>query len=431
MSEFFAKISGQFTGPILLSALFPVLLFLTGLTLVVLPLTPYGQGFTEVVQNSAAWQKTPLAVLVLTVFILVLSVVLFNMNTAIVRLYEGYPWQKAWIAKPFLRRRRRDFRLATVLRQRIITLRRQLRLSGIVADLNKARETQNQVAGIINGKYPDREDLVLPTRLGNVIRAFETYTTRQYGMPAIALWPRLQALVDGNLATALDGAKTAFDFMIHTAFLSAVLTVFTASAGLFWKTRALHDLQQPWLGWTIIFAVISYLFYLASIPRAIEWGTQVKSAFDLYRLKLLTQLGYELKPTDLTDERRIWENLNYKFAFPDGRRYPVLPYQLPESYILVDPPSTIVTSKRSVDLQDTGIVQITLIVSNSDPSASNAERVIVREVIPTGKTYVKDSARLDGNPPPMFLSLEPLQIDLGPLLYKSSRTIVYRIAKAA
>ena len=219
--------------------------------------------------------------------------------------------------------------------------------------------------------------------------------------------------------------------MIHTAFLSGALTVLTASAGLFWKTRALQDLWQPWLAWTIIFGVISYLLYLASIPRAIEWGTQVKSAFDLYRLKLLAQLGYELKPTDLTDERRIWENLNYKFAFPDGRRYPVLPYQLPESYLLVDPPSTIVTSKRSVDLQDTGIVQITLIVSNGDPSASNAERVIVREVIPTGKTYVKDSARLDGNPPTTFLSLEPLQIDLGRLPYNSSRTIVYRIAKVA
>jgi hypothetical protein len=306
-----------------------------------------------------------------------------------------------------------------------------LRLSGVDADLDKARETQSQVARIINGEYPEREDLVLPTRLGNVIRAFESYTTRQYRMPPYALWPRLQALVDGNLATALDGAKTAFDFMIHTAFLSAVLTVFTASAGLFWKTRALHDLRQPWLAWTIVFGVISYLFYLASIPRAVEWGTQVKSAFDLYRLKLLTQLGYELKPADLTEERRIWENLNYKFVFPDGGRYPALPYQLPPSYLIVDPPSTMVTSKRSVNLQENGIVQITLVVSNSDLSASDAKHVIVREEMPTGKTYLKGSAHLDGNPLTTFLSLDPLQIDLGGLPYNGSRTIVYCIAKAA
>ena len=102
MTEFFAKISGQFTGPLLLSALFPVLLFLSALALVVLPLTPYGQDFTAAIRSSTAGQNTPLMVLVLTIFILILSVVLFNMNTPIVRLYEGYPWQEAWIAQPLL-----------------------------------------------------------------------------------------------------------------------------------------------------------------------------------------------------------------------------------------------------------------------------------------------------------------------------------------
>jgi hypothetical protein len=181
MTDFFAKISGQFTGPLLLSALFPVLMFLSAFTLVVLPLTPYGQDFTMVVKDSAVWQKTPLVVLILTIFILVLSVVLFNMNTQIIRLYEGYPWQKAWIAKPFLWQRRRHFRQATLLRRRIKTLRRQLRLSGVVADLSEAADAQGQLARLINVAYPNQEDLVLPTRLGNVIRSFETYTTRQYG----------------------------------------------------------------------------------------------------------------------------------------------------------------------------------------------------------------------------------------------------------
>jgi hypothetical protein len=428
MSEFFTKISGQFTGPLLLSALFPVLLFLTGFTLVVLPLTPYGLEFTAVVKDSAAWQKTPLAVLVLTVFILVLSVVLFNMNTAIVRLYEGYPWQKAWIAKPFLWQRRRHFRQATLLRRRIATLRRQLRLSGL-ADLSEARNAQGQLGQFLNVAYPSQEDLVLPTRLGNVIRSFETYTTRQYGMPAIALWPRLQTVVDGNLATALDGTKTSFDFMIHTAFLSAVLTVLTASAGLLW-TPAPHDLRHPWLAWTIIFGIISYLFYLAAIPRAIEWGTQVKAAFDLYRFPLLTKLGYELKPADLTDERRIWTVINYKFVFPDDHSYPDLPYKMPPSYLLVDPPSTMVMSQRSVTVLNDGSIQITLVVSNHTATALAADRVIVREEIPSGKAYVRDSAKLDGVPPTL-LSVDPLQIDLGRLPYDHTRTVVYCINRAS
>src|SRR5690242_8734434 len=98
MSEFFTKISGQFSGALVMSALFPVLLFLTAFSLVVLPVGPYGHDLTAAVQQPTVWQSNPLVVLVATVFILVASVVLFNMNTAIVRFYEGYPWQHAYVA---------------------------------------------------------------------------------------------------------------------------------------------------------------------------------------------------------------------------------------------------------------------------------------------------------------------------------------------
>src|SRR5215831_839121 len=204
MTEFFAKITGQITGPILISAFFPVLMFLTGFTLVVLPLTPYGHEFTAAVQDPAVWQRYPIVALALTLGVLVLSVLLYNLNTPIVRLFEGYPWQHAWIAEPFLRRRRRHLVRVSTVRRRIRTLRRILKLSGLPVDLSGAASEQAKLAHVMNVRYPDGDDLVLPTRLGNVIRSFETYTSRQYGMPAIALWPRLLAVVDGNLALSLD-----------------------------------------------------------------------------------------------------------------------------------------------------------------------------------------------------------------------------------
>ena len=430
MSDFFAKISGQFTGPLLMSAFFPVLLFLTAFTLVVLPITPYGHEFTAAVQDPKNWQNYPFVALMLTIIVLVLSVVLYNMNVPIVRLYEGYPWEHAWIAQLFVRYRKRQFEQAGLLRQRIKTLRRQARLTGVSASLGGAAGSQAALARLMNGFYPDRTDLVLPTRLGNVIRGFETYTTRQYGMPAIALWPRLQAVVDGTLAHSLYSVKTSFDFMLHSAFLSAILALLTLASGLYWKARTPPTLWQPWLAWSIAFAIISYLFYLASIPRAVEWGTQVKAAFDLYRFTLLAKLGYDLKPADLADERRIWEILNYKFAFPDERTYPDLPYRMPPSYLIADPPSTVVKSTRSVVPLEDGSLQIALVVSNLDPAVWDADRVIVREEIPSGKIYVRDSATMNGAPA-RLLSTDPLQIDLGPLPYCDSRTVLYRIGKAS
>jgi hypothetical protein len=428
MTEFFAKITGQITGPILISAFFPVLMFLTGFTLVVLPLTPYGHEFTAAVQDPAVWQRYPIVALALTLGVLVLSVLLYNLNTPIVRLFEGYPWQHAWIAEPFLRRRRRHLVRVSTVRTRIRTLRRILKLSGLPVDLSGAASEQAKLAHVMNVRYPDSDDLVLPTRLGNVIRSFETYTSRQYGMPAIALWPRLLAVVDGNLALSLDNVKTSFDFMIHSAFLSATLAILTAASGLFWKTRTWESLWDAWLAWTIVFGLISYLFYLVSIARAIEWGTQVKSAFDLHRLPLLAKLGYELKPADLADERRIWDILNYKFAFPDERSYPDLPYRIPSTYLIVEPASTVLKWMRSVTPLQDGSLQIKLVISNLDPTAWDADRVIAREEIPSGKAYVTDSAIVNGEPATL-LSVDPLQIDVGVMPYNDSRTVVYRIAK--
>lgn len=415
MTEFFAKATGQITGPIIISAFFPVLMFLAAFTLVVLPLTPYGHDFTAAIQNPAMWQKYPVVALVLTLGALALSVLLYNLNTPIVRLFEGYPWQHAWIAWPFVRMRKRHLIRVRTVRTRIRTLRRILKLSGLSVDLSGAASEQGKLAHIMNDRYPDRNDLVLPTRLGNVIRSFETYTSRQYGMPAIALWPRLLAVVDGNFASSLDAVKTSFDFMIHCAFLSAALAIITAASGLFWKTRTLESLWGPWLAWAIGFGLISHLFYLVSITRAIEWGTQVKSAFDLYRLPLLAKLGYELKPADLADERRIWDNLNYKFAFPDERSYPDLPYRLPSTYLIVEPASTVIKWTRSVMPLEDGSLQISLVISNLDPTAWDADRVIAREEVPPGKVYVRDSALVNGAPA-ILLSVDPLQIDIGQCL---------------
>lgn len=429
MSELFAKITGQFTGALFVSAFFPVLLFITALTLVVLPVTPYGDQFTAAVQDPKYWENHPFVALILTVVILVLSVVLYNINTQIVRLYEGYPWKDAWVAKPMLWVRVRHFSQAELVRQRIAALRREVKLFGTGAALDGAKDSQGRLAVLINSDYPESADLVLPTRLGNVIRSFERYPKRQYAINAIALWPRLQAVVDIKLAQSLDSVKTSFDFMLHSAFLSGILALLTSAFGLYWKTRALHDLWQSWLAWTLAFGSVSYLFYLASIRRAVEWGQQVKAVFDLHRLDLIEKLGYESKPTDARDERRIWENLNYKFAFPDERVYPDLPYKQPPSYLIIDPPATIVTSKRTVTPVAGGDIEIKIEVSNLDPTAWGADRVIIHEDVPP-KLCVPDSVRVN-NEPASLLSIAPLEIDLGALPFGKSRIITYRIKGGA
>ena len=62
-------------------------------------------------------------------------------------------------------------------------------LAGI--ERTQDRLTRNEAVRRFRANWPPRRDLVLPTRFGNVIRAFENYANRVYGPDGIATWPRL------------------------------------------------------------------------------------------------------------------------------------------------------------------------------------------------------------------------------------------------
>lgn len=426
MTEFFSKISGQIIGPMILSAFFPAVLFVAALSLVVIPLAPFAQPWTQVVNSATAWQQNGIAVLEITFLVLVLSVVLYNLNTPIIRMYEGYPWKDSWIGRFLVKRQQGRFGRAFLIRRCIAKLRIEAQLARTDIDLRDLPDIQQKLVLTLNNAYPNKSTLVLPTRLGNVIRAFETYTTRQYGAGAIALWPRLVGVLDSTFAQGVDSAKTSFDFMINSSFLSLLLAAMSAVAGLIWKPPVAQMLYQPWMTWTLVFVSLSYLSYVAAINRAAEWGTQVKCAFDLYRLTLLTKLGYETKPANLTEERRMWEVINYKFAFPDEHTYPDLPYSTPQTFFTVDPVSTIVTCKRSVRLMNDQSVQIKIVVANADPTKAPAKRVVLEDAVPAGKAYIRGSGIVNGARATL-LSLNPIKIELGPLRYDEKRTVIYSI----
>ena len=425
MNDFLSKISNQIIGPMILSTFFPVVLFVAAFALVVLPLAPFGQPWTGVVKNPADWQKNGIAVLEITFLVLVLSVVLYNLNTPIVRMYEGYPWKDSYIGKFLQKRQQSTLEQASLIRRCIAKMWIERQITRITTDLGELSEVQRNMARLVNDDYPNNSSLVLPTHLGNVIRAFETYTTRQYGAGAISLWPRLAGVLDPSVVQTLDNAKMAFDFMINSAFLTLVLAAMSTAAGLMWKPPVADSLYRPWEVWAFVFFFLSYLSYIAAINRAREWGTQVKSGFDLCRLNLLTKLGYQ-KPADLTEERRMWEVINYKFAFPDERTYPDLPYSTPATLLIVDPVSTILTFERTVLPLDDGTVQIRVLVVNTDPTRALAGRVVFQDTIPTGKIYVSGSGTVNGGSA-ILCSLNPIQIDLGPVPYNETRTVVYSI----
>jgi hypothetical protein len=430
MNDFISKISAQVVGPLILSAFFPTVLFVFVFALVVLPLAPFGSDFHQAVIDATVFQKNGVAALKVTFLILVLAVVLNYLNTPIVRMYEGYPWMDSIIGNFLINRQRTKMLRVSLIRRCIAKLQVEKRAGRTQADLSELGSIKSKLGRLINAEYPNKASLVLPTRLGNVIRAFETYTDRQYGAGSIALWPRLQGVLDPAVAQALDTTRTPFNFMINSSFLALVLALLSASFGIIWSPPKPSAHYQPWMGHTALFLAVSYLSYLGAIDRAYEWGTQIKSAFDLYRLTLLDKLGYKTKPTDLTEERRMWEIINYKFAFPDERTYPDLPYQQSSTIVTVEPVSTIVTCYRTVSVQDEQSMEVRVSIANMDPTRAAAVRVILQDEIPTGKSYVAGSATVSGTPATL-LGISPLKLEVGPLPYYETRTVVYSLKQQA
>jgi len=121
-----------------------------------------------------------------------------------------------------------------------------------------------------------------PTRLGNLLASFETYSTVKYGIDGVFFWPRLWVSIDKDLREELDSAQAIVDGAIYScaAFaVSAVLCAVYAAIGV-GESRGL------WLAVAVTSGVFSIICYRSALPRYAQYGELVAAVFDQHREKL-------------------------------------------------------------------------------------------------------------------------------------------------
>lgn len=154
-------------------------------------------------------------------------------------------------------------------------------------------------------RFPVDGEQVMPTRLGNVLRAAESYVSdpRRYGMDAVFFWPRLYPLLSEPLRTELGVARAEVDRLLVTAALSLVLATGTVVAG------GAARLSWPvWLGVVLGSLGVSRLAYFGAVWAAVPYAELIRSSFDVYRRDLLTTMGFP-PPATLAEERALWKAL--------------------------------------------------------------------------------------------------------------------------
>ncbi|MFC0037161.1 hypothetical protein [Actinomadura rayongensis] len=267
-------------------------------------LTAAGVGWSAIV---SAWRAVPADLRVIAgLAVLAATTMLAHMMNAfrpqLLRIYEGY-----W-AEPLMRRYGRRHALV------------HARLKEDAADPWPVT-------------YPRSASRVLPTRLGNILRAAEEHPFRQYGIPAVLAWPRLYNSLPETFLVAFGAAAADLELMITISFLGMVL----ASVG-----AVLSAFLLPWYVAALVLlggAGVFWLGYIAAVRAAVPYANQVRAGFDVHRWKLLEAMGLRL-PTSYAEERAQWGQLRklWAGAGPDAAQHDELRYPKDESFVSEPPP---------------------------------------------------------------------------------------------
>jgi len=425
MGGLLSSISGQLAvRSVLLGTFFPVVLIAALNLVLVGPLLLPGSA-TAYVRNLAVGNDN-WGALALTLILIGVTGILYNLNVLIIRLYEGYPWEHSFVGKQFKLSKAAKFRKAQALQAGLRSMARRLNSVAPPDPMaNEVSDARMGLALLLNGKFPDNAELVLPTRLGNVIRNFERYPSLAYGMDAIAIWPRLISQIEASAANALDEVKISFDFMLHSSFLSLVTGLAVVTIGLGSHAPLSLNTVVPWLWRAALFFVLAWIFYEWTIGRAAAWGEHVKSAFDLYRFDLLAKLGYRQKPETVAEEKALWNMISVQFLYSftldsnDARA----PYAYFDTSIQ-RPTNVRIEVSRKIESATGTKITVSVLLRNCDPVSATAEEVILVDAVPDGYKFTVGSASSSRGLCDV-LALKPLKVRLGALEKDAINTVTY------
>ncbi len=302
---FFSEVSKVFDRAFISSYFMPAALLVSIQALMLAFVIPANSVLarTAASYSNVVWATT------IVITSVVLAVFLQFTNRTLIRVLEGYLF---W--PPFGRQRlRKKFRKWQSEKD---TYERKRRSDGELSPEEMQRFRRLLLH--LNSDYPGEERFVLPTRLGNVLRSYETYP-RVYGIDSIPIWPMLLTVVSKDYLALVENAKSAFDFFDNSTVLLFVGGLELSVVSLFFG-RYLFAL----LG--LVFVLLAFFCYEGAVTSGRQRGDVVKSCFDVYRLELLKKLGYNL-PTSLSEEQEIWGVLNTTYLYRSAPR--VTYHQLP------------------------------------------------------------------------------------------------------
>lgn len=154
-----------------------------------------------------------------------------------------------------------------------------------------------------------------PSRIGNVIAAYEQYPEVRYGMDSVFYWPRLWLVVDKDTRDEIDNPWAAVDGILYIGSASAVIGVvylmlaISTTIGVFFSFPGLTpSIAIACVIATAALFVVSLASIRLAVPGLVANGEKFKSLFDLYRSKLALSAASD-------QEKAAWTRLRNQLQY--------------------------------------------------------------------------------------------------------------------
>lgn len=179
-------------------------------------------------------------------------------------------------------------------------------------------EQLTNVQGEMLLDFSSNQKEVMPTKLGNIFKAFENYSQRRYGIDSVIFWPRLIRSIPESYCERLEESHNCIIFLLVSSFIFGFMAIESFLIVILWhcSTELLWMIKIL----AVICLLMSMLFYRISLRATRNFGEVVKSCFDLFRHDLLNSLGIE-KPLSLAKERELWGELRKFILSGEGNPF--------------------------------------------------------------------------------------------------------------
>lgn len=329
---------------------FLVASFIPSLAFVIASIITFGPIIPERVLLRVQFLLNPLGQfgIVIILIAVIIGFTLTSLNTEIYKLFEGYVLIKNLTffrnlelsrASKFRTDRQSLVRQIERLEKRLdirkkaglpsISEKEEGRIQNRILSLKTRRD---DISAAYDQLYPPYDNLVLPTRLGNILRAAETYPRTRWGVDSVPMWPRIiysaSTADKGEIfLSKVDFSNDQCSYLLNASLLSVAYALMAFSASLYqYFTLYLYQrgvteilyfipiypIPTVYTQRAFIYILIGIIglavgryFYNASLWNVSQYGNLIRATYDLFRFDLLKSLHLAL-PRDNSDNEEIF-----------------------------------------------------------------------------------------------------------------------------